>query len=52
MINVFRELDECKMTVKMYEEAVTRKASIEVPGVKVVVTKEDNWDVVFMINLS
>lgn len=49
MINVFRELDECKMTVKMYEEAVTRKASVEVPGVKVVVTREDNWDVIFMI---
>ena len=43
------ELEQCKIEIMKYQELSEKKASVEVPGVKVVVTKEDNWDVVFMI---
>jgi ribosomal protein S12 methylthiotransferase accessory factor YcaO len=43
------QLEECKTQIMKYQELTDKKASVEVPGMKVIVTKEDNWDVVFMI---
>ena len=43
------ELEQCKIEIMKYQELSDKKASVEVPGVKVIVTKEDNWDVVAMI---
>ena len=43
------QLEECKTQIMKYQDLTDKKASVEVPGMKVVVTKEDNWDVVFMI---
>lgn len=43
------ELEQCKIEIMKYQDLSDKKASVEVPGVKVIVTKEDNWDVVFMI---
>ena len=48
-IDLELQLEECKLEIKKFEEVTSKKASVEVPGMKVVVTKEDNWDVVFMI---
>ena len=48
-IDLEKQLEECKFEIKKFEEATSKKASVEVPGVKVVVTKEDNWDVVAMV---
>ncbi|NDB83673.1 MAG: hypothetical protein EB127_13260 [Alphaproteobacteria bacterium] len=43
------ELEQCKIEIMKYQDLTNKKASVEVPGVKVIVTKEDNWDVVAMI---
>jgi len=43
------ELEQCKIEIMKYQDLTDKKASVEVPGMKVIVTKEDNWDVVFMI---
>ena len=48
-IDLEKQLEECKFEIKKFEEVTSKKASVEVPGVKVVVTKEDNWDVVAMV---
>lgn len=48
-IDLELQLEECKLEIKKFEEVTSKKASVEVPGMKVVVTKEDNWDVVLMI---
>lgn len=44
-----KQLEECVWTIKKFEEDTTKKAVVEVPGVKVQVTKEDNWDVIAMM---
>lgn len=43
------QLEECKTQVMKFQDLTTEKASVEVPGMKVIVTREDNWDVVAMI---
>ena len=43
------EIEQCKIEIMKYQDLTNKKASVEVPGVKVIVTKEDNWDVVAMI---
>ena len=43
------QLEECKTQIMKYQDLTDKKASVEVPGMKVIVTKEDNWDVVAMI---
>jgi len=43
------QLEECKIQVMKFQDLTDKKASVEVPGMKVIVTKEDNWDVVAMI---
>lgn len=43
------QLEECKTQVMKFQDLTTEKASVEVPGMKVIVTREDNWDVVVMI---
>ena len=48
-IDLEKQLEECKFEIKKFEEVTSKKASVEVPGVKVIVTKEDNWDVVAMM---
>ena len=48
-IDLEKRLEECTFNIKKYEDLTGKKASVEVPGVKVVVTKEDNWDVVAMV---
>lgn len=48
-IDLEKQLEECKFEIKKFEDLTSKKASVEVPGVKVVVTKEDNWDVVAMM---
>ena len=48
-IDLEKQLEECTLTIKKFEDLPEKKASVEVPGVKVVVTKEDNWDVVAMM---
>ena len=48
-IDLEKQLEECKFEIKKFEEVTSKKASVEVPGMKVIVTKEDNWDVVAMM---
>ena len=48
-IDLEKQLEECKFEIKKFEEDTTKKAVVEVPGAKVIVTKEDNWDVVAMM---
>ena len=48
-IDLEKQLEECVWTIKKFEEDTTKKAVVEVPGAKVIVTKEDNWDVVAMM---
>jgi hypothetical protein len=43
------QLEECKIQMMKHQDLTEKKASIEVAGMKAIVTKEDNWDVVFMI---
>jgi len=48
-IDLEKQLEECVWNIKKFEEDTTKKAVVEVPGAKVIVTKEDNWDVVAMM---
>ena len=48
-IDLEKQLEQCKIEIMKFQELTDKKASVEVPGMKVIVTKEDNWDVVAMI---
>ena len=48
-IDLEKQLEECKTQVMKFQDLTTEKASVEVPGMKVIVTREDNWDVVAMV---
>lgn len=43
------QLEECKIQLMKFQDLTDKKASVEVPGMKVIVTREDNWDVIAMI---